>query len=107
VAAMTSPPTYRDRLRVEGATLAAVGAAGSAVLLATQPEAKRMPAGTIGQLALVAVALARFGPRTGAGAMRAARRVRGRAVGTARRRTYYRLPGSRLGRGTVLGFTRA
>lgn len=58
------PPTYRDRLRLEGAWLAACGVAGSAVLLATTEEARRWPLNTIGQLAVaggLAVALGRRG----------------------------------------------
>jgi hypothetical protein len=171
--------TYAQRLQAEGATLAAVGAAGSAVLLATQPEARRQPLNTVGQLALVAAGLAYFGPRSTGKALGGASRVRFGRVGTgeptplwhipvpvlaevaffavvskkalartslpprvktapgwdaglrvtagsalvgayqslviarqvkqaeARRlRTYYRMPGSRLGRGTVLGWTR-
>jgi hypothetical protein len=48
------PPTYRHRLRLEGAWLAACGAAGSAALLATTEEARRWPLNTAGQLALTA-----------------------------------------------------
>lgn len=51
------PAAYRDRLLLEGSVLAAVGAAGSAALLAKVPEAKRWPPQTIGQLAGVAVLL--------------------------------------------------
>lgn len=171
--------TYAQRLRTEGLALAAVGAAGSAVLLATQPEAKRQPLNTIGQLAAVAGALAYFGPRATDKALNGASRVRFGRVGTGeptplwhipvpviaevaffavvskralartslpprvkqapgwdaglrvtagsavvgayqalviarqvkavearKRRAYYRMPGSRLGRGTVLGWTR-
>ena len=171
--------TNAERLQTEGLALAAVGTVGSAVVLATQPEAKRQPLSTIGQLALVAGALAYFGPRATNNALDGASRVRFGRVGTgeptplwhvpvpvvaevaffavlskralartslppkvkeapgwdaglrvtagsavvgayqalviarqvkaaeARKlRTYYRMPGSRLGRGTVLGWTR-
>jgi hypothetical protein len=60
------PPTYRHRLRIEGAWLAAVGVAGSAALLATTDEARRWPLNTAGQLAAVAAiagVLARRGTR--------------------------------------------
>ncbi len=59
-----SPPSYRDRLRLEGAALAAVGLLGSAAILAARPEqATRMPLNTAGQLAVVAGLLGWFGPR--------------------------------------------
>ena len=59
------PPTYRERLRVEGLTLAASGAAGSAGILALKTEqATRWPLSTIGQLAVVAGLLGYFGPRS-------------------------------------------
>lgn len=60
------PPTYRERLRLEGAWLAACGVAGSAALLVAADEAKRLPLNTAGQLAVVAVAvpvIARRGAR--------------------------------------------
>ena len=55
------PQTYRERLRREGAVLAVTGAAGSAALLATAPEARRWPWNTVGQLAGVAALLATVG----------------------------------------------
>ena len=59
-----SPPSYRDRLRLEGAALAAVGLLGSAAILAARPEqATRGPLTTAGQLAVVAGLLGWFGPR--------------------------------------------
>lgn len=57
------PPSYRDRLRLEGAVLAACGLVGSALLLALTQTATDGPASTLGQLAFVAVALAVIGPR--------------------------------------------
>jgi hypothetical protein len=59
-------PTYRQRLRLEGAWLAAIGVAGSAALLATTDEARRWPLNTAAQLgatAVIAGALARRGTR--------------------------------------------
>ena len=56
-------PTYRERLRTEGLTLAAAGAAGSAFLLATTPQARRWPLNTGWQLAAAAVILATAGRR--------------------------------------------
>jgi len=59
------PPTYRERLRAEGLTLAACGAAGSAGLLVLKTEqATRWPLSTVGQLALVAGLLGWLGPRS-------------------------------------------
>lgn len=166
-------PTYRERLRREGAIMAACGLAGSGLLLARAPQARRWPLNTVGQLLVVVLALLGLGPRAGARALatssavprrrlgsgeptplwqlpaivgalallvakpagfvpRSLRRRAGwdaalrvtagsmlvgayQAVGLERQvrraeeatgRTYYRLPGSRLGRGTVLGWTR-
>jgi hypothetical protein len=63
-------PTYRERLRVEGLTLAACGAAGSAGLLALETEqATRWPLNTAGQLAVVAGLLGWFGPRVTRGVL--------------------------------------
>jgi hypothetical protein len=59
------PPTYRERLRAEGLTLAACGAAGSAGLIAFKTEqATRWPLNTLGQLAVVAGLLGWLGPRS-------------------------------------------
>lgn len=63
------PPTYRERLRIEGAALAGCGAVGSVALLALAPQAKRWPLNTIGQLAVVAGLLGYFGPRSARRAM--------------------------------------
>ncbi len=57
------PPTYRERLALEGGVLAAIGAVGSVALLALDDHATDVPASTIGQLLLVAVLLGVFGPR--------------------------------------------
>jgi hypothetical protein len=46
--------TYAERLRVEGAVLAATGLAGSALLLRAAPQARRWPLNTLAQLAAVA-----------------------------------------------------
>jgi hypothetical protein len=59
-----APPTYRQRLRVEGATLAACGAIGTIVLLAGVDQARRGPASTGVQLLVVALLLAWLGPRS-------------------------------------------
>ncbi len=56
------PPTYRERLRVEGLALTAAGGLGSAVLLIAVPEASDRASSTIGQLAGVALLLALLAP---------------------------------------------
>jgi hypothetical protein len=57
-----TPPTYRERLRIEGAVLAASGALGSALLLGLVEEATERAASTAGQIAFVAIVLAGLGP---------------------------------------------
>jgi hypothetical protein len=60
------PPSYRQRLRIEGAWLAACGVAGSVLLLATTEEARRWPLNTAAQLgatAAIAGVLAHRGTR--------------------------------------------
>jgi hypothetical protein len=56
-------PTYRERLRIEGAALAAAGVGGSGLLLRFAPQARRWPHSTVGQLAVLVALLVRFGPR--------------------------------------------
>ncbi|HEV7808287.1 MAG TPA: hypothetical protein VGO80_20940 [Solirubrobacteraceae bacterium] len=58
------PPTYRERLRVEGTVLAGAGALASALLLALVPQASERATSTIGQLAFVCVLLAILAPRS-------------------------------------------
>lgn len=58
------PPTYRERLRIEGLALAIAGAIGSGVLLAIAADADRGPLNTAGQLLIVALLLAWLGPRS-------------------------------------------
>lgn len=62
--AASAPPTYRDRLRLEGATLAAIGIAASVALVAGVDGATDGPGSTIGQLLVVVVLLAILGPRS-------------------------------------------
>ncbi len=52
------PPTYRERLRLEGLVLAAAGALASVLLLAGVAAASDRAASTIGQLAFVTLLLA-------------------------------------------------
>jgi hypothetical protein len=58
------PPTYRERLRLEGLVLAGAGALASVLLLALVPEASQRPGSTIGQLVFVAVVLLALAPRS-------------------------------------------
>jgi len=58
----TPPPTYRQRLRLEGTVLAASGALASVLLLTLVAEATERAASTALQLAFVAVLLAIAGP---------------------------------------------
>jgi hypothetical protein len=57
------PPSYRERLRVEGFVLAALGAVGSAALIAFEPESRRRAPSTVGQLIALAVLLEWVGTR--------------------------------------------
>lgn len=57
-----TPPTYRERLRLEGAVLAVSGALASALLLAFVAESTDRTASTAGQIAFVVVLLAVLGP---------------------------------------------
>ena len=58
----TPPPTYRQRLRLEGTVLAASGALASVLLLTLVAEATERAASTALQIAFVAVLLAIAGP---------------------------------------------
>lgn len=66
-------PSYRERLRREGLALAGVGAAGSAALIVLVPASRRWPLNTVGQLAVTAALLQRFGTRSVRKAMDGAR----------------------------------
>ena len=56
------PPSYRERLRLEGAVLAACGAAACAALLILVPDARENAMSTIGQLAFVGLLCTLLGP---------------------------------------------
>ena len=86
------PPTYRERLRVEGYALAGSGFLGSVLLLALTAQSKRWPLNTVGQLAGVAVLLAVLGPRVTGRALRAARAVRREALGSGEPTPLWQLP---------------
>jgi hypothetical protein len=57
-------PSYRERLRVEGLSLAACGAIGSAALVAFVPESRSRPISSAGQLVALALLLELVGTRT-------------------------------------------
>lgn len=86
------PPTYRERLRREGLALAAVGAVGSAALLAAHPQVTRMPLNTIGQLAALAAGLGGLGPRLAAKAIERARPVALEEVGSGEPTPLWHIP---------------
>jgi drug/metabolite transporter (DMT)-like permease len=65
-----APPSYRERLRIEGLALAACGLAGSAALVAFVPASRRWPLNTVAQLAVVAALLEGLGTRKVRGWMR-------------------------------------
>ena len=58
-----SAPSYRERLRIEGAVLAGSGAIGSVVVLALADGAADGPWNTVAQLAVVAGLCGWLGPR--------------------------------------------
>jgi hypothetical protein len=58
------PPTYRQRLRLEGGTLAAAGAVGTLILLAATAQARRAPVSTAVQWGALALLLAWLMPRS-------------------------------------------
>ena len=69
------PPTYRERLRLEGFVLAGSGALASALLLALVPQASERAGSTLGQLAFVAILLAVLAPRSARRSIASARPV--------------------------------
>ena len=70
---MSAPPTYRERLRVEGAALAASGAVSAAAVLAFGDDATHGPLSTAIQLFVVAALMATLGTRSVRRSLRAAR----------------------------------
>lgn len=63
-AGASAPPSYRERLRIEGATLAGFGLLDCILLLALASQARRWPLNTIGQLVIVAALVGWLGPRS-------------------------------------------
>ena len=69
------PPTYRERLRLEGLVLAASAAIACALLLALVPQASERAGSTLWQLAAVALVLAVLAPRSARRSLASARPV--------------------------------
>ncbi len=86
------PLTYRERLRIEGFTLAGSGALGSILLLTLTAQAKRWPLSTIGQLLLVVALLAYLGPRATRKALREARGMSRDELGSGEPTPLWQLP---------------
>jgi hypothetical protein len=87
------PPTYRKRLRIEGATLAACGAMGTlALLVAKGAEASSNAVSSAVQLGVVAVLLAWLGPLSARRAMDKAEPVEADAAGTGQPTALWKLP---------------
>ena len=85
------PPTYRQRLRIEGLGLALCGAIGTIALLASAPG-HRDPLSTAGQLAVVALLLAWLGPRSVHRAIAASESRSERDLGSGEPTPVWRLP---------------
>jgi len=84
--------TYRQRLRLEGAVLAATGAAGSAALLVATEEAARRPLNTAGQLVVVGGLLGWLGPRSARRAIKGAEPLRPGMEGAGEPTPLWQLP---------------
>lgn len=87
-----APPTYRERLRVEGFTLAACGALGALLLLVLTEEAAQAPVSTVVQLVVVAGLLVFLGSRATRKALRAARGAPPEALGSGEPTPLWQLP---------------
>lgn len=86
------PPSYRQRLRIEGLGLALCGAIGTIVLLAVSAHAHRDPLSTAGQLAVVALLLGWLGPRSVRRAIAASESRSERDLGSGEPTPVWRLP---------------
>jgi hypothetical protein len=97
------PDNYRRRLRVEGLTLAAAGLAGSAVLLAVEPQARRAPANTLVQLGALLAGLLTLGARSTRRTVANAERVRFGGVGSGEPTPLWHVPVPMLAGAVFLG----
>src|SRR4051794_34507861 len=57
-------PSYRERLRIEGFTMAGLGAAASIGLWRGVPASRRWPLNTLGQIAVAGALMARLGRKS-------------------------------------------
>ena len=89
---MTPPPTYRARLRLEGAALAGSGAVSAAAVLAFADDATDGPLSTAIQLLVVAALMATLGVRSVRRSLRAARELAPDAPGTGEPTPVWQLP---------------
>jgi hypothetical protein len=69
------PPTYRERLRLEGGVLAGAGALASVLLLVAVSQASRHITSTVLQLVFVALLLLVLAPRSAARSIAGARAI--------------------------------
>lgn len=83
---------YRERLRIEGLTMAACGAAGAAALVAFVPASRRWPLSTVAQLAALVVLLELLGTRSVRRWMRRADEVERGAEGDGEPTPLWQLP---------------
>jgi hypothetical protein len=86
-------PSYRERLRIEGAVLGGAGAAGSGALLIATSEAARHPLSTLGQLAAGLGLLGTLGSLSVRRSMAGARTVSPAEAGTGEPTPLWQLPG--------------
>ncbi len=89
---MTGPPSYRARLRLEGAALAASGAVSAAAVLAFADGATDGPVSTAVQLLGVAALMATLGVRSVRKSMRAARDLASDDLGSGEPTPLWQLP---------------
>ena len=99
-----SPPTYRERLRVEGAALAACGLASAAAALVFSDEATEGPMSTVIQLAILAVLMATLGVRSVRRATSRATPLGPEAIGTGQPTALWKLPLIVAGLTLIFGF---
>src|SRR3954453_13682151 len=90
-------PTYRERLRTEGASLAACGAAGSVGLWCLAPSSRRWPYNTLGQLAVTSALTHHFGTRSVRKSMDAAVEAQPGGEGTGEPTPLWQIPLIMLG----------
>ena len=86
------PAAYRERLRVEGAVLAACGALSGAAVLAFGHGATRGPVSTVVQLLVVAALMATLGVRSVRRSMQRAEAIDASDPGTGEPTALWKLP---------------